>query len=286
MISTQRTLFSTFIGLFIQLVLAPYSWGQEAEEGLSDELVLSEQGSGFIDIIMGTGFIGVLLWVSLLFVSMACVWLIIDSFLSIKAKRLMPEELQSAVQEAMQDSDLPKAELTCREGASSLCRILQAGFQNIENGYETIQEAVAVAADLEAEQLMQRVNYLHVIGNLAPMLGLLGTVLGMIFAFASLSMAGSSNASLLALNISQALYTTAAGLLIAVPALAFYYFFRNRANTLILNMEQLTLDTIKVLRHVEVVIEEEPKQEAMLEPLNIEEKPSGLRLKKLCEEEV
>jgi len=82
-------------------------------------------------------------------------------------------------------------------------------------------------------------------------------VQGMIFAFATLGTqsAGAAQQAMLALNIAQALYTTAAGLLAAVPALAFFYYFRNRATKVTLGMEALTLDLIKVLRNVEVVNE-------------------------------
>ena len=98
--------------------------------------------------------------------------------------------------------------------------------------------------------------YLNLVGNLSPMLGLLGTVQGMIFAFRNLGLgAGGAGTSLLALNISQALFTTAAGLSIAVPAVGFFYFFRNKATKIILHMEGLTIDLIKALRNVEVVTE-------------------------------
>ena len=111
-------------------------------------------------------------------------------------------------------------------------------------------------ANLESEKLMQRVSYLNLVGNLSPMLGLLGTVQGMIYAFQNLGIgAGGSGSSLLALNISQALFTTAAGLAIAVPSVGFYYFFRNRATNIILGMEVLTLDLVKALRNVEIIVE-------------------------------
>ena len=98
--------------------------------------------------------------------------------------------------------------------------------------------------------MLQRVNYLNVVGNLAPMLGLLGTVQGMILAFATLgTTSGAAKNALLAVNISQALYTTAAGLVIAVPAIGSYFFFRNRAAKVILTMESLTMEVMKGLKN-------------------------------------
>jgi biopolymer transport protein ExbB len=86
------------------------------------------------------------------------------------------------------------------------------------------------------------------------MLGLLGTVQGMIMAFKQIS-TGSPDVGLLALAIAQALWTTAAGLCVAVPAVTTYYVLRNKANTSILKMEALTMEMIKDLRNVEVVSE-------------------------------
>jgi biopolymer transport protein ExbB len=118
-----------------------------------------------------------------------------------------------------------------------------------------IQETINATADVESEKLLQKVTYLSVVSNLAPMLGLMGTVQGMIFAFATLGTqsAGAAQQAMLAINISQALYTTMAGLSVAVPAVAFFYFFRNQANNIILKMVITTIDLVKVLRNVEGV---------------------------------
>lgn len=209
----------------------------------------------FGNIVMSSGFIGVVLWLALGACSIAGFALIVDSFITIRDKKIVPQAFVAKVREAMEQGDVMKAVKHCEEEPGSLSNILTAGFSNVQEGFETIQEAVGVAADLESEKLMQRVTYLNVVANLAPMLGLLGTVQGMIFAFATLATqtAGAAQQSMLAINIAQALYTTAAGLIAAVPALAFFYYFRNRATRITLGMEALTLDLIKVLRNVEVV---------------------------------
>jgi len=101
---------------------------------------------------------------------------------------------------------------------------------------------VGAAADLESEKLMQRVSYLNMCGSIAPMLGLLGTVQGMIMAFANLAntQAGAAQQSMLAMNIAQALWTTAAGLCVAIPAVSFYTYFKNRLSRY-QNVEGLTI---------------------------------------------
>jgi biopolymer transport protein ExbB len=210
-------------------------------------------GATFVDVVRGGGFLGIVLWVAIFVTSVAGIALIVDAFITVRAIKIMPPTLVKDVQEAMEQGDVMKALQHCQEEPCPVSSVLSAGFSNVEEGFDTIQDAVSVAAAMEEERLMQRVNYLNVVGNLAPMLGLLGTVQGMIAAFANLASAGAAGGGALALSISQALYTTAFGLFIAIPALAFFYYFRNRASTIILTMERLTMDEIKILRNVEVV---------------------------------
>ena len=203
-------------------------------------------GDGFFNVVAKGGFLGIVLWLALAALSVAGTHLIVDSFLKIKESRIIPEGLTDGVRAALDVGDFEKAKQLCGEEPGALANILSAGFSNKDDGAE---DAVAIAAELESEKMMQRVNYLNVVGNLAPMLGLLGTVQGMIMAFATLGTeAGAAKNAMLATNISQALYTTAAGLVIAVPALGFFSFFRNRAAKIILNMEALTMELMKKVR--------------------------------------
>ena len=244
--------------------LVPVAMAQEAA-GLqldADAAAAAAQEAGrdamsFGRIVTNSGFMGIMLWLALGACSVAGFALIVDSFITIREKKIVPASFVAKVREAMVEGDVMKAMKHCEEEPGPLSAILNAGFSNVQEGFEAIQESVGVAADLQSEILLQRVTYLNVVANLAPMLGLLGTVQGMIFAFATLGTqsAGAAQQSMLALNIAQALYTTAGGLLAAVPALAFFYYFRNRATKITLGMEALTLDLIKVLRNVEVVSE-------------------------------
>lgn len=239
-----------------------YAVAQEAETvdmATAQEAAKSDDGGGqgFFSIVVGSGFVGVLLWAGLFATSLAGIYLIIDSYVKIQQQKIMPSELVARVRESMEQGDLVKAMEYCREEPGVMANILMAGFSNVEEGFDVIQDVINAVADLESEKLLQKVTYLNVVANLAPMLGLLGTVQGMIFAFATLAtqQSGAVQQSMLAMNISQALYTTAAGLSVAVPAVAFFYFFRNRANNIILNMVITTIDLIKALRNVEVVQE-------------------------------
>ena len=207
---------------------------------------------GFFSVVASGGFLGIVLWLAIFGSMGALIWFIVDCSLTIKSDKIMPEDLIDQVTEAMEEGDILKALAACDDEPGPMADILTAGFSHVEEGFEVIQDSITSAADLVSEQLMQRITYLSVVGNLAPMLGLLGTVQGMIAAFANLA-TQAANTSLLAMNISQALYTTAAGLSVALPAVAMFYIFRNKCNTIILRMEAITIDLIKDLRNVEVV---------------------------------
>lgn len=236
-------------------VAAPAAAGAlEVTEG---EATATKHEGGLIKIILGGGFFGILIWIALIICSIISVALIVDSFMNIKDAKIMPAHVISNVRTAMEQGDLLKAIQYCDSTPGPLSNILKAGFAQVEEGYEVVQDAIGVAADLETESLLSRVTYLSVISNTTPMLGLIGTVQGMIAAFATLGTqaAGAAQQSMLALSISHGLWATAVGLGTAVPATIFFYFFKNRAMNCILRMEALTLDLIKSLRNVEVVSE-------------------------------
>ena len=154
------------------------------------------------------------------------------------------------VQDALQQGDLDAVIATCDTNPSPLSSILRVAFNNIEDGYDVVQQAVASATDLESEKIMQKVNHLNVCGQIAPMLGLLGTVVGMVMAFAGLASAsGAAKTKVLARSISTALWTTCVGFHLC---LLFFTYFKNNATRLLLESEAKVLDLIKVLRNVEV----------------------------------
>ena len=239
--------------MVVCLFCAMAAFAQQAEIVKSEAVVEAEAApekvSGFIDVVKGGGAFGVSLWLGLAGLSLAAGALIVDSVINIRASKIIPNTLVSLVREAIEEESLKKAAQRCRDVPGPYSNILLAGFENMEDGFDSAQEAIGIAADMESEKMLQRVNYLNVVGNLAPMLGLLGTVQGMILAFATLgTTSGAAKNALLAINISQALYTTAAGLVIAVPAIGAYFFFRNRAAKVILTMESLTMEVMKGLK--------------------------------------
>jgi biopolymer transport protein ExbB len=223
----------------------------EAAAGAAEKTV--QRGPGFWDIVYGDSLVNLLIWLMIAATSFATVWLIIDAIITVKREKLLPEDVVDGVRDALSEGDLGVALETCEANPGPLSTILMAGFSNIHEGYEVIQESVASSAEMESEKVMQRVNYLNLCGQIAPMLGLLGTVVGMVAAFGGLATAtGAAKGQILAQSISTALWTTCVGLLISVPALLAFTLIRNYATRLILETEATVLDLIKVLRNAEV----------------------------------
>jgi len=210
---------------------------------------------GLMSVIWRSGWFGLLIWLSLFAASIVFVALVVDSFMTINQERIAPSGLVAAVRGHIDSGDLAAAVRECEVSMTPLGRVLKAGFMNVQEGFETVQDAVGVQADIESDTVLARVSYLSVISNTTPMLGLIGTVQGMIFAFLSLGTqeAGAAQQAMLAVNISHGLWATAVGLGISVPAAIFFFFFKNRTTRIILGMEALTLEVTKSLRNVEVL---------------------------------
>ena len=206
----------------------------------------------YIQVIFGSGGLGFMLWLALFGTAAAAIYFIVDCSILVKPQKIMAQSLIDKVTTAMAEGDVLKALKACESEPGPLANILVAGFSHVEEGFDIIQEAIGTAADIETERLMQRLNWISVMANIAPMLGLLGTVQGMIMAFKGLA-TGAPDVGALALAISQALWTTAAGLVVAIPTVTFFYGIRNNANRVILRMQAMTFELIKDLRNVEVV---------------------------------
>ena len=214
------------------------------------------KSGGFISVIFSSGALGVILWGALFLDLGIAIYFIVDCFVLIKPEKVMPSSLIANVEAAMAEGDVMKALSACESEPGPMANILQAGFSHVEEGFDVIQEAVTSAADLETERIMQHLNWISVCANLGPMLGLLGTVQGMIDCFGKLG-TGAPDIGSMALSIGQALWTTAGGLVVAIPSITFFYSLRNSANRLILRMTAQTMELIKGLRNVEVVGDEE-----------------------------
>jgi len=170
----------------------------------------------------------------IMLLSLIAVALMIEYALSIRRKTLMPPGFADDVLKLLTQNQAATALQKCQNDPSSLAQILHAGMTQYEFGWESVEKSAEEAAAEQASRLYRKVEYLNVIGNIAPMIGLLGTVVGMVIAFQDMAESGGhARPTELAEGIYLALITTIQGLLVAIPCLAAYSLFANRIATLI-----------------------------------------------------
>ena len=166
--------------------------------------------------------------------SMGMIFFIVQNFLSLRSKTLLHTEMMPEFLDMMVEGKVLPALEHCREKPTMFTLIFGAGLERCadedEVDYDKVRESVEEATVEQMTQLMKPIDYLSIIGAIAPMLGLLGTVSGMIKAFHTMGTQGMGKPELLAGNIGEALMTTATGLVIAIPAMLFYFYFKKGFN--------------------------------------------------------
>ena len=184
-----------------------------------------------IDIIIAGGMIGH----TIILLSIIAVALMIEHFLSIREKVLIPPGLADEMVKNLNEGKWNEAAKLCRDDPSVLGIVLTAGLKECEIGWDSVEKATEDAVAEQAARLYRKTEYLNLIGNIAPMLGLLGTVVGLVIAFHDMaSLEGyQQRAGDLAEGIYLALITTVEGLVVAIPSLAAYAIFSNRIAFLI-----------------------------------------------------
>jgi len=166
---------------------------------------------------------------------------------SLQSRRVTPKNLVAQVWQWDKVGHLDAKRIQDLRIASPLGRILAAGLVNRRHQREVMKESIEEVGRHVAHELERFLNTLGTIASITPLLGLLGTVIGMIKVFAVITTQGVGDPAVLASGISEALITTAAGLTVAIPSLMFHRFFRGRVDELIISMEQEALKMVEVM---------------------------------------
>jgi biopolymer transport protein ExbB len=161
--------------------------------------------------------------------SIATLYLIGDGILRTSPKKVAPPEHEQKLKELFRNGDYVGAYKYAKENPSPLTNVLRIGIGLLGEGKQVAEEGMVGELAKENSSMQTYISYLSVIGVCAPMIGLLGTVTGMIKAFAKLGSSGIGDPSGLSAAIGEVLVATASGLLIAIPAFGAFYFLRNRA---------------------------------------------------------
>ena len=189
---------------------------------------------------------GMLMW-PILLCSVIAMAIIVERLWSLQQNRVVPKNLVSQVWQWKKTGHLTIHRIQELRRSSPLGKILAAGLINRSANREAMKESIEEVGRQVAHELEHFLNTLGTIASITPLLGLLGTVIGMIKVFAVITLHGLGDTSVLTEGISEALLTTAAGLSVAIPALMFYRYFQGRVDSLIVMMEQEALEMVEVM---------------------------------------
>ena len=170
-----------------------------------------------------------------------------NRFWVLRRARIVPAGLVEQVADLVEGGKLPQAVKRLYENDTPVARILLVALQQIGQPRDAIKELVEDAGRHEMAHLDRYLNFLGSIAGVAPLLGLLGTVFGIMHAFAAIGAVGMGDPKALAGGIAEALITTAAGLIVAIPSLLFYRYFRGRVESLVLATEKDVLKLVNLL---------------------------------------
>lgn len=196
-----------------------------------------------LEIILAGGW----LMAPILLCSTLSVAIIIERFWTLRKSKVTPEGLGKTVEDWAAKHELDVRHLGQLRDGSPLGRILAAALVNRKRSREVIKEAVEDTGRHVIHDLERFLNTLGTIAGISPLLGLLGTVIGMIKVFSAIMISGVGDANVLAGGISEALITTAAGLTVAIPSYFFYRFFRGMVSEYVISMEEKAISLIDAI---------------------------------------
>jgi biopolymer transport protein ExbB len=206
------------------------------------------QNETIADLLRASGVIGL----CIIALSVVALAIIIENIVSLKRDKLAPPELIDEIQALFEEGQYQEAMELCENEPNYFTRVCGAGIAKIGHHFDTIEKALEEMGDEESIKLHQKVGWLALISNVAPMMGLLGTVSGMVEAFNTIaSSGGQASPAELAGGISKALLTTMFGLIVAIPVTACFAFIRNRMVRSIIEVGAIIEDLFERFREAQ-----------------------------------
>jgi biopolymer transport protein ExbB len=185
----------------------------------------------------------------ILFSSVLMLGIGIERLYNLRRKNVINSDFLKNVRNQWDWKDIKKTLQLCNSYDNSLSRILKVGVLRVGGKLDEIERAIEGAGQHEASLMNSNLRVLGAVANITPMMGLLGTVIGMIKAFNVISLSGTGNPGLVASGISEALITTAAGMAVGIPALALYHYFRGKIDRYVFEMEEISFQLIEELSY-------------------------------------
>lgn len=195
------------------------------------------------------------LMLPLILCSIMVVAIVAERLWTLQTRRVAPEHLAAQVWNWLKSGELDQERLQALRAGSPLGRILAAGLEQRHASRETMNEAIEDTGRHVVHELDRYLITLGTIASISPLLGLLGTVLGIMHVFAAISVSGLGNPAMLAGGISQALITTVAGLTVAIPAYILYRYLRGKVDDLVVRMERETARLMNAVRSAQAELD-------------------------------
>jgi len=193
--------------------------------------------------------------------SVIAIGIIAERFWSLQTRRIAPPELITQIWQWLRYNQVDQDRIKSLQKNSPLGRILAAGLADRNAARDITKESIEDTGRHVTAMMEKNLNTLGTIAAISPLIGLLGTVVGMIKVFAVITTEGVGNPETLAGGISEALITTAAGLVVAIPSVIFYRYFRGKINHLVVNMEEQAMQLIEILHGDREFDPDEAKQQ-------------------------
>jgi len=191
---------------------------------------------------------GGVLMIPIALCSIIALAIFLERLWSLRRSKVTPRDFLIEIEDLIRREKIPEAITRCRKDNSSMANIIVAGIRNFGKRREIVKESIEEIGRREAATLERYINVVGTIAAISPLLGLLGTVFGMIKAFNVISIQGVGNPGSLAGGISEALITTAAGLVVAIPTFVLYRYLANKADALIVEMEEHSIRMVDLLK--------------------------------------
>lgn len=191
---------------------------------------------------------GGIVMVPIVLCSIVAASIVIERLINLRHKKVVRGDVLARAEGLLRDKKIAEATTLCKRHQSAMTRVLLAALLNYDKDKNEIKEIIEEAGRQEIPHLEKYLTILGTIAYISPLLGLLGTVTGMIRAFTVISMVGVGQPADLAGGISEALITTAAGLSVAIPVLVLHSYFSNKSDRLVLELEKNALKMLNILK--------------------------------------
>lgn len=214
---------------------------EEPDKELDEKAEEEEEKESFLDVLRKGGYTMIPIGLA----SLIALASILNSFFSLRRSRVLPEDFVGEVRKRIDANDAKAAMQLCRQRPSPIANILGAGLRKHGKPTAEIEKSIEDAGSREINSMRQSIRVLSAVGVVTPLLGLFGTVLGIYTSFGAVAKEAGVRPEVLAVGINEALITTISGLMVAIPSYAFYFFFRSRVDTLVYEIEELSIDVVE-----------------------------------------